>query len=235
MQNQAIICEQESIYALGCGQLILKNPSFKGFLVIHTLAALAAYDTHETPSLLIIDSTLFDFKEPTTASIILKLKSTFPLMVLFNDAAEDLLLYQLVDLGVSVIVSRRVSSKEWDKAVEMAQLHKIYFCSTISERVLSLVNMFDKINLIEKVNKLSAYDKLILIRICEEASSKQIAAEVGHSKRTIEGHRTRLMQQLEVKNLAGLVKVTFVSKLYDHYLSNPGLYETTLCAKTSSL
>jgi hypothetical protein len=58
---------------------------------------------------------------------------------------------------------------------------------------------------------------------------------VGHSKRTIEGHRTKLMQQFDVKNLAGLVKIAFLTKLYDHYLMNPGLYDVTLCAKTSAL
>jgi FixJ family two-component response regulator len=98
-----------------------------------------------------------------------------------------------------------------------------------------MVNHMDKIKLTEKVHQLHTYDKYILVRICEEASSKQIAYEVGHSKRTIEGHRTKMMQQLEVKNLAGLVKAAFMSKLYDHYLENPGLYDVTSCAKTSSL
>jgi FixJ family two-component response regulator len=93
----------------------------------------------------------------------------------------------------------------------------------------------EKIKLIEKVHQLHTYDKYILLRICEEASSKQIAYEVGHSKRTVEGHRTKLMQKFDVKNVAGLVKIAFLTKLYDHYLSNPGLYDVTLCAKTSSL
>lgn len=44
-----------------------------------------------------------------------------------------------------------------------------------------------------------------------------------------------MMQLFDVKNVAGLVKIAFTSKLYDHYLSNPGLYDVTLCAKTSSL
>ena len=82
---------------------------------------------------------------------------------------------------------------------------------------------------------LKLYDKYILIRICQEAPSKQIAFELGNSKRTIEGHRTKMMQLFEVKNVAGLVKIACISKLYENYLSNPGLYDVTLCAKTSSL
>ena len=77
--------------------------------------------------------------------------------------------------------------------------------------------------------------KGFLIRICQEAPSKLIASELGHSKRTVEGHRTKMMQLFDVKNVAGLVKVACTSKLYEHYLSNPGLYDFTLCANTSSL
>jgi len=43
------------------------------------------------------------------------------------------------------------------------------------------------------------------------------------------------MQLFAVKNVAGLVKITFVTKLYEHYLSNPGWYASFLLAKTSSL
>ena len=128
-----------------------------------------------------------------------------------------------------------MSSAEWNKAVEMACQGKVYFCNHTAERVFALTQGMNQITLIEKVQSLSLYDKFILIRICEEASSKQIAAELGHSKRTIEGHRTRLMQTLGVKNVAGLVKIALITKLYEHYLSNPGWYASFLLAKTSSL
>jgi len=155
-------------------------------------------------------------------------------MVLFNDE-DELQLYHLIDNGFSVIVSRHISEKEWVKALTMAQQDKVYFCATIADKVFALMNQMEKIKQIELMQQLNIYDKYILVRICQEASSKEIANEVGHSKRTIEGHRTKLMQQFDVKNLAGLVKITFLTKLYDHYLMNPGLYDVTLFAKTSAL
>ena len=153
-------------------------------------------------------------------------------MVLFNDE-DDLHLYNLIEIGFSVIVSRRISETEWVKALLMAQQDKVYFCSTISEKVFALMNQMEKIKQIEIMQQLTWYDKYILVRICQEASSKQIANEVGHSKRTIEGHRTKLMQLFDVKNLAGLVKIAFLTKLYDHYLMHPDLYDVALCNKTS--
>ena len=178
---------------------------------------------------------MFDFDSPAVVNKINTLQQVFPLIILLNKDTPDYVLYQLIELEVDVLVSRNMSSIEWNKAIEMACQRKVYFCQHTAERVLQLTQVMDKINLIERVNGLSLYDKYILIRICEEASSKQIAAELKHSKRTIEGHRTKLMQTLGVKNVAGLVKIALITNLYEHYLSNPGWYASFLLAKTSSL
>jgi DNA-binding NarL/FixJ family response regulator len=177
---------------------------------------------------------MLNFSNPLTYQTIHLIKKSVPIMVLFNDE-DEVHLYNLIDNGFSVIVSRHISETEWVKALLMAQQDKVYFCATIADKVFALMNQMEKIKQIDIMQQLTIYDKYILVRICQEASSKEIANEVGHSKRTIEGHRTKLMQQFDVKNLAGLVKIAFLTKLYDHYLMNPGLYDVTLCAKTSAL
>jgi DNA-binding NarL/FixJ family response regulator len=215
--KQVFICDQQAIYAMGCGQLAKAHPMCNGYRVLSSIDDIASIELEPEKGVFIIDCALFDFDEPTVRNKIQSLQLVFPLIILLNEDTPDYTLYQLLDLEVDVLVSRNMSSNEWNKAVEMACQHKIYFCNHTAERVFSF------------------YDKYILIRICEEASSKQIAAELGHSKRTIEGHRTRLMQTLAVKNVAGLVKIAMITKLYDHYLANPGWYATCLLAKTSSL
>jgi DNA-binding NarL/FixJ family response regulator len=234
-QRQVFICDQQAIYAMGCGQLVQAHPMCNGFRILTSLDELVNVKFGLAQGLLIIDCAMFDFDSPAVKKKISTLQQVYPCIILINKDTPDFVLYQLIELEVDVIVSRSMSGHEWNKAVEMACQNKVYFCQDTAERVLQLTQVMDKINLIERVNALSLYDKYILIRICEEASSKQIAAELGHSKRTIEGHRTKMMHLFEVKNVAGLVKVACISKLYDNYLSNPGLYDVTLCAKTSSL
>ena len=239
MQSQVILCDQQTVYAMGCGLLIKDNPMLMGYHIIKSLKELDGYmamdkNQQALSLLLVVDSSLFDYGHSDAMVQVSALKKKLSIMVVFNEQ-DDAHLYQLIDNGISVVISRNATKQEWSKALEMARLNKIYFCSIIAEKVFAMVNHMEKIKLTQKVHQMHTYDKYILVRICEEASSKQIAYEVGHSKRTIEGHRTKMMQQLEVKNLAGLVKVAFVSKLYDHYLSNPGLYDITSCAKTSSL
>lgn len=234
-QRQVFICDQQAIYAMGCGQLVQAHPMCNGYRMLSSLDEISQFNIGLSEGLLIIDAAIIDFDSAAIKKKINTIKQLFPCMVLLNKDTPDFVLYQLIELEVDVIVSRNMSSHEWNKAVEMACQRKVYFCQHTAERVLKLTQVMDKINLIERVNALSLYDKYILIRICEEASSKQIAAELGHSKRTIEGHRTRLMQTLGVKNVAGLVKIAFITQLYEHYLANPGWYASFLLAKTSSL
>jgi DNA-binding NarL/FixJ family response regulator len=234
-QREVFICDQQAIYAMGCGQLAKVHPMCNGYRILTSLDEINNFNIGLSYGLLIIDCAIFDFDSSAVVNKINTLQQLFPLIILLNKDTPDFVLYQLIGLEVDVIVSRNMSSIEWNKAIEMACQRKVYFCQHTAERVLQLTQVMDKINLIERVNALSLYDKYILIRICEEASSKQIAAEMKHSKRTIEGHRTRLMQTLGVKNLAGLVKIALITKLYEHYLSNPGWYASFLLAKTSSL
>ena len=234
-RKQVLICDQQSIYAIGCSQLVQSHPLCHGYSMLSSLSEIASFELGLSEGLLIIDCAMFDFETKEVCDKIKQLQKVFPIIIVLNEDTTNYVLYQLIDLEVNVIVSRNMSSEEWNKAVEMACQNKVYFCNHTSDRVLALTQSMDSINLIELVQGLSTYDKYILIRICEEASSKQIAAELGHSKRTIEGHRTRLMQSFQVKNVAGLVKIAFMTKLYDHYLANPGWYATFLLAKTSFL
>lgn len=226
MIKQVVVCDQQKMYALGCSALLKAQSYVDDYFLIHDWEALSKATMHYPRSLLIIDSSLLTFDDPETYNKIAALKKTNPIMVVFNEE-DDLHLFNIIDSGISVVITRNVSKEEYIKAMEMALQDKIFFCSNIENRVYNLVNQTPRIQLAELVQGLDKFDKYILVRICEEVSSKEIARELFCSKRTIEGHRTRLMQKLGVKNVAGLVKVTMLTKLYENYLSNPGWYDFT--------
>jgi DNA-binding NarL/FixJ family response regulator len=234
MQSQVIICDQQPVYALGSAMLIHEHPEYLSANIIEDFSLLNEVIINETPKVLVIESAMFKVSQVQNDALTGLLKKKMPVMIVLNDQ-DDFVLYQLIDDGFSVIVSRNVTKDEWLKGLEMARKDKVYFSNEIANKVSAMVNKMEDVKLIDKVYQLSLYDKYILIRICQEAPSKLIASELGHSKRTVEGHRTKMMQLFEVKNVAGLVKMACTSKLYDHYLSNPGLYDITVCAKTSSL
>jgi DNA-binding NarL/FixJ family response regulator len=234
MTSQVIICDQQPVYALGSAMLIHKHAESLSPLIIDKLSLLDEILVKEIPMVLVIESAMFNGFQVKDKNWVDILKNKIPVMVVLNEY-DDFLLFQLIENGFSVIVSRNVSKEEWLKGIDMARKEKVFFSNDIAIKVEALANNMEDLHIADKVYQLSPYDKYILIRICQEAPSKLIAFELGHSKRTVEGHRTKMMQLFDVKNVAGLVKIAFISKLYENYLSNPGLYDITLCAKTSSL
>jgi DNA-binding NarL/FixJ family response regulator len=234
MQSQVIICDQQAIYAMGSAMIVQKHASYLPATIVNNLMHVNEKLVDNVPGILVIDSSMVDFSNSLIKEHIATIKKRSSIMVVLNEY-DNLLLFQFIENGFSVIISRNATKAEWLKGLEMTSQEKVFFCNDVSIKVNELMNKCDDLQLFEKVNQLKLYDKYILIRICQEAPSKLIAFELGNSKRTIEGHRTKMMQLFDVKNVAGLVKIAFTSKLYDNYLSNPGLYDVTLCAKTSSL
>jgi DNA-binding NarL/FixJ family response regulator len=214
--------------------LIHQHPEYLKANIINDFNMLNEVMIQTMPRVVVVESSMFKKSQSQNIELQGLLKKKIPVMIVLNEQ-DEFVLHELIGYGFSVIVSRNVTKEEWLKGLEMARKDKVYFSNDIAHKISLLIHKEEDVQLVDKVYQLSLYDKYILIRICQEAPSKLIAFELGHSKRTVEGHRTKMMQLFDVKNVAGLVKVAFTSKLYDHYLSNPGLYDFTLCAKTSSL
>jgi DNA-binding CsgD family transcriptional regulator len=62
---------------------------------------------------------------------------------------------------------------------------------------------------------LSPREKEILQLIAEEHTSAEIAKMLFISEKTVEKHRTKLMEKLSVRNLAGLVRLAVKYHLVD--------------------
>ncbi len=60
----------------------------------------------------------------------------------------------------------------------------------------------------------SEREKDIITLICKGFISKEIASTLYLSQRTVEGHRTRVMQKMGVKSMAGLVTYACEKGLY---------------------
>lgn len=58
----------------------------------------------------------------------------------------------------------------------------------------------------EKLGRLTAREREVLVHAARGLHAKEIAAALGISPRTVEVHKTRIMEKLEVRNIAELVR-----------------------------
>jgi len=64
----------------------------------------------------------------------------------------------------------------------------------------------------EKLARLTAREREILDQAARGLHAKEIAAALGISPRTVEVHKTRIMQKLEVRNIAELVRFAVITE-----------------------
>jgi RNA polymerase sigma factor (sigma-70 family) len=61
----------------------------------------------------------------------------------------------------------------------------------------------------DKLSRLTAREREVLEHAVDGKHAKEIAAALGISPRTVEVHKTRIMEKLEVRNIAELVRLRF--------------------------
>jgi two-component system response regulator NreC len=83
---------------------------------------------------------------------------------------------------------------------------KPYYCHHTTSRLASLISK-SKFNPYRKKDPLvfTEREKEIIRLICQQLTAQEIADKVFLSKRTVEGHRTKILEKMNVKNTAGVV------------------------------
>lgn len=143
--------------------------------------------------------------------VLLRIKREFPdvsvIMLSMNSAEEYVL--QAMRSGASGYLVKSDSPKELELAIRAVARGDTYLSAAVSKYIIAgyLSNEPEPTS-----SSTSSYDKLtprqreVLQLIAEGQSTKQIAVTLGLSAKTIESHRTLLMRQLEIHDVASLVR-----------------------------
>ena len=143
----------------------------------------------------------------------LKLPVNILLLSMYSDAG---FVHQALQCGVKGYVLKSSVSDELLWAVRTVANGKTYLSSPISEIVVeSAINPHSTSKDGDPLSNLSPREKEILQLIAEEHTSGEIAKMLFISEKTVEKHRARLMEKLNVRNLAGLVRLAVKYHLVD--------------------
>ncbi|HEX2996950.1 MAG TPA: response regulator transcription factor [Anaerolineales bacterium] len=143
----------------------------------------------------------------------LKLPTQIVLLSMYSDEG---FVHQALQYGVKGYVLKSSVSDELIWAVRAVASGKTYLSSPIAEMVVgSAVNPHSPLQDGDAFSSLSPREKEILQLIAEEFTSAEIGKMLFISEKTVEKHRARLMEKLNVRNLAGLVRMAVKYHLVD--------------------
>ena len=142
----------------------------------------------------------------------LKLPTNILLLSMYSDEG---FVHQALQYGVKGYVLKSSVSDELLWAVRAVAGGKTYFSRSISEIVESLTNPNSTVPDGDPLSNLSPREKEILQLIAEEYTSAEIGKMLFITEKTVEKHRTKLMEKLNARNLAGLVRLAVKYHLVD--------------------
>ena len=128
-------------------------------------------------------------------------------IIALTNFEDTVFIKQIIKNGAMGYLLKNTDKKELTEAIKSVIEGKRYLPKKISDILLN-----DSIGIQNSnyfIPKLTVREKEILNLIIQEFTTEEIALKLFVSTKTVESHRSNLIQKLGVKNSAGLVRVAF--------------------------
>ncbi len=127
---------------------------------------------------------------------------------------EDSILAKMLDAGAMSILDKNTSRHELYEAIETVVVqNRLYFPAATNAKMLTLLKTAAFKGNATNAITFSERELEVINLVCRDFSNKMIADKLEISPRTVESHRMRIMEKMNVKSVAGLVAFAFSHEL----------------------
>lgn len=203
-----LVADDHALMRRGLRQLLESEPGWK--VIAEAASGREAVDkTLELrPNLVVMDVSMPDLNGLDATRLILNgLPETRVLILTMHDAPE--LIEKTLEAGASGYVLKSDAEADLVKAVDALLHGRTFFTSAASRVVLERVRRPP----LGTAPALTSREIDIVRLLAQGKSNKEVAASLGVSQRTVESHRTRIMQRLELDSFSDLIRYAIRNKI----------------------
>lgn len=208
-----IVADDHEFFRNGLVLVLQQSEKYKVVAEVSDGEALINKTIECQPDLLIVDI-LMPKMNGIQATLLLKEQfPNLPIIALsmFN---EESIILEMMEAGAMGFLDKNIGKKELYHAIDSVVNNKeVYFPESTQVRFLELLSESNYKPYKNKGIKFTEREIEVIELTCKEFTNKEIAAELQLSKRTVETHRTRIMEKMNVKSVAGLVAFAYSNKM----------------------
>ena len=127
-------------------------------------------------------------------------------VIALTSHSDSVTIKSSVNAGFDGYLLKIDGREDIEKALKAVTNNEKYFSLKTQQTFFEMSTSKNKIELTER-------EKEVLQLIVQEKTTKEIAEQLCISEKTVETHRASIMQKLEVKNIAGMVKKAIMQGL----------------------
>ena len=138
-------------------------------------------------------------------------------VLILSAHSDDAYVEQVIALGAAGYLIKQTSSHFLSEAIREVQKGNTFFSPSIAKFLHNhYENSPNRARLTKKKgDRLSSREAEVLQLIAEGEANKQVAAELGISIKTVEKHRQRLMEKLDIHDTAGLTRYAIAAGIIE--------------------
>lgn len=128
--------------------------------------------------------------------------------------SEDAIIIKMLEAGAMGYLDKNTSKEELFEAIDSIVVHnRVYFPASTNTHMLDLLTTSSYKPFPDESLVFTERELEVIKLVCEEFSNKEIASQLQLSQRTVETHRVRIMERMNVKSVAGLVAYAYSNGL----------------------
>lgn len=203
-QITVIIADDHDIYRDGLSMLLTKDPLIKVIGDAANGKQLLRLYREFQPDIIITDLRMPELDGVSAIREIVQLKQGAKIIAL-STFDSDTMVTDALEAGAMGYIVKNAARGEITEAIRMVYAGIPYYCKTTSSRLVRLIAKSDFNPYNQSAQKLfSEKEREIIKLICLEKTSKEIGDTLFISPRTVEGHRTKILEKMNVKTTAGI-------------------------------
>ena len=208
-----MIADDHEFFRKGLASVIAENNRYEllgqasnGFQLLEMLK-------QKTPDIIILDVFM---PELDGLEAMYKISQGYPLIkviVLTGNDDDDIIL-NMMKAGATSFMDKDTSQTEIYRTIDaVMETNECYFPEKLRARALRLMEDQPRYASGALKTEFSFRELEIIDLVCQDQSIKEIADKLCISPRTVEAHRMRIMQKMNVKGAPGLVAYAYEHKL----------------------
>jgi DNA-binding NarL/FixJ family response regulator len=129
---------------------------------------------------------------------------------------EEELIVEMLEAGAKGYLLKNAHKDEIIAAVKSVNKDEPYYCRDTTHKLAQMIAK-SSFHPYKKIIKPEFTEKEIQVMklICMEFSNKEIGGQLNLSKRTIEGHREKILEKIDAKNSIGIVVYAMKHRIFE--------------------